>query len=228
MKNIIPSCIIGISIIVFGGLIKSGMDHFTDKNRVVTVKGLSEQEVPADLVTWTLSVYETGNDLPALYDKMTATNGKVTAFLKNSGIEAEEISITPPEVDDRISNRYSNGYIPFNYKLTTRISVRSKNVSLVRAIIDRQGELIRQGIALGGYNPISYEYTGFQEMKPKMLQEAIVNARESAEQFAKTSGSHIGRIITADQGQFSITGSDERPDVKKIRVVSTVKYALKN
>ena len=230
MRNntVIASLILGASIVIFGLLLKSGMDRFINRNRVVTVKGLSEVEVPADRVTWALDVYETGNDLPSLYDKMTATVQKVTDFLTENGIPSEEIAVNPPEVDDRISNRYSNEYIPFNYKLTTTLSVRSNQVALVRSIIDKQGELLKKGIALGGYNPISYEYTGFQEMKPKMLEEAIRNAQASAKQFADNSGSKIDRIVTADQGQFSITSSDERPDIKKVRVVSTVTYSLKN
>lgn len=228
-KGIIrASAITGISIIIFGFLLKGGIDNFTNKDRRVTVKGLSEVEVPADRVTWSIAAYRTGNDLPGLYREMTATVEKVTDFLKANGIQESEISINPPDVDDRISNRYSNEYIPFNYKLTTRISVTSHNVGLVKDIIGRQGELISQGIALGGYNSINYEYTGFQDMKPKMMEEAIANAQSTAKQFTKNSGSRLHKIITADQGQFSIYSKDDNPSMMKVRVVSTITYSLKD
>lgn len=227
-NKIIAACITGISIIVFGLILKAGIDNFTNKDRKVTVKGLSEIEIPADRVTWSIAAYETGNDLPSLYDKMTSTVNDVIAFLREHGIQDDEISVNPPDVDDRVSNRYSNEFIPFNYKLTTRVSVTSRNVELVKDIIGRQGELISQGIALGGYNSINYEYTGFQDMKPAMMEEAIANAQATARQFAKDSGSKLHKIITADQGQFSIYSKDNDPSMMKIRVVTTITYSLKD
>lgn len=228
-NTVIASVIIGASIVIFGILLKSGIDNFTNKDRRVTVKGLSEIEVPADRVTWSIAAYRTGNDLPTLYKEMTATVENVSAFLKDNGIQEDEISFYPPEVDDRVSNRYSADVrIPFNYKLTTRISITSHNVDLVKDIIGRQGELIARGIALGGYNSINYEYTGFQEMKPSMMEEAIANAQATAEKFAANSGSRLDKIITADQGQFSIYSNEDNPSMMKVRVVSTITYSLKN
>jgi len=228
MKQLLPSIVIGAAIVVFGLLLKSGMDNFANKDRRVTVKGLSEVEVPADRITWNLSVYETGNELSSLYQKMTSTTAEVVSFLKSNGVKDEEISVNPPEVEDRIANRWSSEHIAFNYKLTTRVSVTSSNVELVRGIVDKQGDLLSKGIALGGDNTIHYEYTGFQAMKPKMIEESIASAQSTAEQFAKNSGSKLGKIITADQGQFSITSKEGNPGQMKVRVVSTIVYALKD
>lgn len=226
--RILSAALLSAGLVLLGLCLKSGIDNFTNKDRRVTVKGLSEMEVPADRVTWAISVYETGNELSGLYGTMTATAGKVTEWFKTNGISADEIAVNPPEVDDRVSNRWSNEYIPFNYKLTTTISVTSKNIELVKDLIQKQGELLGKGIALGGYNSVNYEYTSFQEMKPRMMEEAIANARVTAEQFAMNSGSKLHKLITADQGQFSITSSDENPAIKKLRVVSTLTYSLKD
>ena len=47
--------------------------------------------------------------------------------------------------------------------------------------------------------------------------------------LAEASNSSLGRILTADQGQFSIDNRDENtPYIKKLRVVTTVTYSLKN
>jgi len=228
MKNLLPSIILGVAIVIFGLCLKSGIDNFANRDRKVTVKGLSEVEVPADKVTWNLSVYVTGNELSPLYERMTATTQKVISFLKANGIKDEEISVNPPSVDDRISNRWGTEKIPFNYKITTPISVISSNIEVVRALVDKQGELLKEGIALGDRNSIHYDYTGFKEVKPKMIEESIANAQSTAEQFARNSGSRLGKIITADQGQFSITSTEENPSQVKVRVVSTIVYALKN
>ena len=213
-NKIIAAVIVGLSLILFGFILRSGIIRFIDKDRQVTVKGLSEREVPANKITWKLSTYVTGDALPALYNEIQKTNETVVAFLKSNGLSESEISILPPEVDDRISNRWSNEYIPFNYKLTTPITITSSNVDLVK------------GIALGGNNYINYDYTGFQDLKQEMIEEAIANAKTTATQFVANYGSKLGKLITADQGQFSISSTEENPAVMKVRGVATITYAI--
>ena len=120
----------------------------------------------------------------------------------------------------------------FRYNITSIVTVTSRNVKLVRSIIARQGELLKDGIAIvdGGYdNPVKYEFVSFNSMKPKMMEEAIANARKTAEQFAKNSESNLNKIVSADQGQFSIDDRDSNtPYVKKVRVVTTITYSLKD
>ena len=91
-----------------------------------------------------------------------------------------------------------------------------------------QGELLKQGVALEGSYP-SYEYVSFQQMKPEMMEEAIKAAQKTAEQFAEASDSKLGKIQTAGQGQFEIDDRDANtPYIKKLRVVTTVTYSLKD
>lgn len=62
-----------------------------------------------------------------------------------------------------------------------------------------------------------------------MMTEAIDNAQQTAEQFAKNSKSKINKIVSADQGQFSIDNRDDNtPWIKRVRVVTTVTYSLKD
>jgi len=224
--KIIAAAILGLSLIIFGFVMKSGIDGFINKDRKVTVKGLCEREVDANLVTWSFSTYVTGDALPALYKEIQATNNKVVSFLKANGLQDEEISILPPEVDDRVANRWSNEYIPFNYKLTTQISITSKDVAKVQSIVMKQGDLLSQGIALGGYNSLNYQYTDFQTLKQEMIEEAIANAKQTATQFVSNYGSRLGKVITADQGQFSMNSKEDNPSVMKIRGVATITYAI--
>ena len=61
------------------------------------------------------------------------------------------------------------------------------------------------------------------------MQEAIKNAEQTAAQFAENSNSKLDKIMTADQGQFSIDDRDSNtPYIKKVRVVTTVTYSLKD
>ncbi len=234
MKNntIIASAILALGIICLGWFIKSGINDFANKDRKVNVKGLAEVEVEADKVTWPIVSKELGNNLPELYDKIGVTQGKIKAFLIKSGIKESELTINAPQVADLEAREYSNNDKHYRYIVTSVITVTSTNVKQVRQIIARQGDLLKEGVAIvdGSYdNPVKYEYISFKEMKPKMMQEAIENAEKTAQQFAENSHSQLDKIVSADQGQFSIENRDDNtPYIKKVRVVTTVTYSLKD
>ena len=232
MNRVKEAAIIAVGMIVLGLCVKSGLDGFSDNDRKVTVKGLSEREVEADKVTWPIQTKEIGDDLTQLYTRINATTAKVKAFLKQNGIKDAEISVNAPVVVDMNAERYGVQRHDYRYNITSTITVTSRNVKLVRSIIARQGELLKQGVAVvdGGYgNGVVYEYVSFQQMKPKMMQEAIKNAEQTAKQFAENSDSKLGKILDAGQGQFSIENRDgNTPYIKKLRVVTTVTYSLKD
>lgn len=224
--------ILAIGIIVLGFCVKSGLESVIAKDRKVVVKGLAEKEVEADKVTWPIVSKEIGNDLPQLYKKINATTSIIRQFLLANGVKASEINVNAPVVIDLNAERYGENRQPYRYNITSIITVTSRNVKVVRGIIARQGDLLQKGVAIvdGGYeNPVKYEYVAFREMKPKMMQEAIENAEKTAAQFAENSKSKIDKIMNADQGQFSIEDRDSNtPYIKKVRVVTTVTYSLKD
>lgn len=220
--------IISIGLVILGGSIEDGIE----KERMVTVKGLAEMEVPANKVTWPLVYKEVGNDLGTLYDKIKTTNRTIINFLKDKGITENEISVNAPEIIDMQAERYNTNPVPYRYNVTTVITVTSQQVDLVRSLISEQGELLKQGVAIIGgdyrYN-VEYDFTGLNDIKPQMIEEATKNARESAMKFAKDSDSKLGKIIRANQGQFTIGNRDAHtPYIKHVRVVTTIDYSLKN
>ncbi len=224
--------ILALGIIVLGDSVNSGLKSLSGKDRKVVVKGLVEKEVEADKVTWPIVSKEIGNDLPELYQTINNTTGTIRKFLLQNGLKADEISVNAPVVIDLNAERYGENRNPYRYNITSIITVTSSNVKLVRSIIARQGELLKKGVAIvdGGYeNPVKYEFVAFRQMKPKMMQEAIENAEQTATQFAENSKSQIDKIMNADQGQFSIEDRDSNtPYIKKVRVVTTVTYSLKD
>ncbi|MDD7101002.1 MAG: SIMPL domain-containing protein [Bacteroidaceae bacterium] len=230
--NVKQAAIIALGIIALGFCVKAGLNSLAGKDRKVVVKGLAEREVEADKVTWPILSKEIGNDLPELYKSINATVGTIKQFLLDNGIKPTEISVNAPVVIDLNADRYSDNRQPYRYNVTSIITVTSNNVKLVRSIIARQGELLKKGVAIvdGGYeNPVKYEFVSFKAMKPAMMQEAIENAELTATQFAKNSNSRLDKIMNADQGQFSIENRDSNtPYIKKVRVVTTVTYSLKD
>ncbi len=231
-NRIIAAALIAVGIVCLGWFVKAGIDNFANKDRKVNVKGLAEQEVEADKVTWPIVSKELGNDLPELYNKIGVTQGKIKAFLLRNGIKEAELTVNAPQVVDLNAREYGERNQPYRYIVTSVITVTSQQVKQVREIIAKQGDLLKEGVAIvdGGYeNPVKYEYVSFKEMKPKMMQEAIENAEKTAQQFAENSHSKLNKIVSADQGQFSIDNRDENtPWIKKVRVVTTVTYSLKD
>lgn len=223
---------IAIGLLLLGVQIKNGLGSISSNQRVVTVRGLSEKEVTANKVTWPIVSKEVGNDLPSIYANIEKTNSSILNFLKSNGIPDSEISVNPPQVLDLQADRYNSQNIPFRYNVTNVVVVTSAQVDKVRNLIERQTELLKQGIAIvaGDYQyQTTYEYTDLNSIKPDMIADATKNAREAANKFAADSDSKLGKIKTASQGQFSIEDRDQyTPYIKRVRVVSTIVYFLKD
>lgn len=229
MKNLrIEALIIAAGMIAMGLLVKLSFDKYSNSNRVVTVKGVSEMEVNADHVTWPMQFAQTGNDLVMLYESVSATNKVVVKFLTDNGIKEDEISIAVPHIYDNERNNYTREIPEFRYVMTSNITVSSSEVDLVRQLVQKQSELIGKGIAIQT-NWIDYRFTGLNDIKPPMIEEATKNARQAAEKFAQDSQSKLGKIKRANQGQFTITDRDNNTSyIKRVRVVTTIDYMLED
>ena len=227
----VEAAILALGIVVCGTFVQKSLYRFVDKERVVTVKGLSEREVPADKVTWPLVYKELGNNPAEIYQRMENKNAIVLEFLKRHGIGDEDITVGAPKVIDRFANSWSQENIQDRYVATSVITVSSGNVDLVRSIIQKQTHLMKMGVAIiseeYGNNAVIYEFTALNGIKPEMIEESTRNARATAEKFAKDSDSQLGKIRRATQGQFSIVDRDSNtPHIKNVRVVSTIEYYI--
>ena len=229
--NFVLGFFIFLGLSFLGYLLGESAIRFKEYERTVRVKGLSEKEFPADIVLWPIQFTEANNDLAAMYNSIEKSNKKIQTFLEKSGISANEITISPPAVTDKLAQQYGNAQrAKFRYTALQTITVYSDKVEDVRKIITKLGELGKQGIVFktGNYNnSTEYIFTRLNSVKPEMVEEATTKAREVADKFAKDSNSTLGKIKRASQGQFTISPRDRNnPHIKKIRVVSTVEYYL--
>lgn len=216
---------------LLGSNISSGIESFVNRDRIVTVKGLSERQVKADRVIWPVGFRELGDDLQDVYGRIEKRKDQVVAFLKEAGLTDAEIEVASPQVTDAQAEMYANQKSRYRYSMTQTVTVSSDKVDLVRDLLVRQSDLIKAGVTLvGDYSwRTSFQFTGLNTVKPAMIEEATKNARASAEKFAQDSGSSLGKIRRANQGQFSITDRDSNtPYIKSVRVVTTVEYFLKD
>ena len=227
--NTPAAVVLAIGIALAGYLVGNALIESRTSERRVSVRGLSEREVPANLVLWPIVFSVTSDDLVDLQRQADVGVVKVRAFLGDA-FPAEQISVSPPRVQDREAQGMSgDGRQRDRYMAEVVVTVRTDQIDAARKAIERSGELVKQGVAvIRSYEySTQYLYTDLERVKPEMIAEATKDARRAAEQFAQDSGSKVGAIRTAQQGLFSIEDRDQfSPQLKKIRVVTTVDYYL--
>jgi len=228
---VVLGALVCLGLALLGVFTMQGIVKLRALDRVVTVKGLSEREVPADIAIWPIKFTEAGNDVSALYTNIQRKNDLVVEFLGESGFGEDEIAVSVPSINDRQAQGYG-GSQPSEYRYygSSIITVYSTKVDAVREAMSGIVDLGKQGIVIRGQEydaRTEFLFTGLNDIKPEMIEEATKNAREVAEKFAADSQSRLGKIKTAYQGQFSINDRDSTtPHIKKVRVVSTVTYYL--
>ena len=227
-----PAILLAISVALAGFFI--GNMHRLGKkfDRHVQVKGLSEREVPADLAVWPMTIALAGNNLNSLERDIEVQNREVYQFFVDQGFNEEEITRGVLNITDAYANLYgSPGQRPeYRYQGNSEFTVRTTDIEKLQKALTASPELLSKGILLGSKNswrPIEYLYTGLNDIKPAMIEEATRNAREVAERFAQDSQSEVGDILIARQGLFTIEDRDQStPQVKTVRVVSTIDFQL--
>ncbi len=231
MKNS-ASLIIALGIFLglasLGCYIEEAMVSINQSQRTVVVKGLAEKQVLADNVVWPVVFRVNATTLDELYAGIATGNAKVQEYLLKNGIDAKEISVLAPAIEDK--NLYSSeGNKPiYNYSALSTITINSNKVEHIASLSQSIAELVKDGLALDSQSArIAYSYTSLNSIKPTMIEEATKNARDVAQKFAKDSESNLGKIKKANQGLFSVTTPDSyRPEIMKVRVVSTVEYFI--
>lgn len=207
------------------------------EHRTVTVRGVSERDVTADLATWSVNFSHQGSDLGSVQQSVDEQARTVRAFFQRAGFKPDEITDADVSLSrEQPKDKDGKPAGPQRLTVSRSIQLRTNDVMRVRAAYARQAELLRDGVELSGTS-ISYTFTGLNRLKPEMIGEANKNARESAEQFARDSGAEVGRIKTASQGYFSVGARDGEDcddcgsnggssPFQKVRVVTTIDYDL--
>lgn len=224
--------IISFALIVSAATIACGMSKIAKNSRTVSVRGLAEREVPADMATWRVSFSVSGNDLAALQREVISKTKIVLNFLGEYDLDEGDYSVLSPEITDTTTNIYlDQSRRQFNYVAKQTVLVRTEKVSSAKAASIDTIDLMGKGVALSSDydNRVRYEFNGLNEIKPEMIADATKNALLAAEQFAHDSGSKVGKIVSANQGLFSIEDAAVGlEDIKNVRVVTTVVYSLKD
>jgi hypothetical protein len=226
--------IFAVGLTTSGYVLGDGLRRAKMAERTVTVRGVSERNVTADLATWTVDFSEQGTELAPVQQSVDAQARNVRTFFQRAGFRPEDVTDANVSVSRERPRDNEKG--PETLTVRRSIQLRTGDVMKARAAYARQAELLRDGVELSGSN-ISYTFTRLNALKPEMIAEANQNARRSAEQFARDSGTAVGRIKTASQGYFSVGARDGEDcddcgssggssPFQKVRVVTTIDYDL--
>jgi hypothetical protein len=220
---------IGLGIIIGSFLLSNALFKARATERFVTVKGLAEREVDANLAIWPITFKDVGNDLIELQKTVEKRRRVITDFLLEKGFARENISYSAPKITDAQADYYGNNRPSYRYRVQSTVTLRTSRVEEVKQSIEESGELVGKGIVMADNwdSRATFSFTNLNKIKPEMIREATINAREAAGTFAEDSGSKVGKIRKASQGYFTINDRDQNsPDKKIVRVVTTMEFFL--
>lgn len=225
-----------LGLVIGGYSIGKGFSKFRMADRYVTVKGLAEKDVKADLAVWQIRFTATGDDLSQVQNKVERDKALVMDFLKANGLSDDDYWPGRINVTDLLAQAYrQQGTMQSRFIINASVDVRTDKVDTVGRMSGKTGDLVRKGVVLSEFQGPSYIFTKLNEVKPPMIAEATANARKAAAQFAADSKSRLGKIKRARQGVFMIMARDgdrvaqEAQQIdKKVRVVSTIDYYVVN
>ena len=233
---LLPAAILGgllaIGFIGGGALIGQGVVNARVGDRGVTVRGVAERNVKADLAVLPLRFTASGDVLSEVQGRIDGDLAIVRQFLTAQGYPIQAVSLGRLEVADTRSREYANQNGGPRFILAQTVVVRTNDVDRVQATTRALNDLVRQGVVLQDFSGPTYVFTRLNDVRPAMIAEATASARTGAERFASDSGAPLGPIRQATQGAFEILARDEIGDEttsldKKVRVVTTISYRLK-
>ena len=235
-NRILPAAVFGgliaVGLIGAGIFVGQGVVNARVGDRSVSVRGVSERDVKADLAVLPLRFTASGDVLSDVQARIDGDLVIVRQFLTAQGYPADAVDLGQLSVADTQSREYASQTGGPRFILAQAVIVRTTDVDRVQQTTRALNELVRQGVVLQDFSGPTYVFTKLNEVRPEMIAEATAAARSGAEQFAEDSGTGLGPIRQATQGSFEILSRDEVDSEtsslnKKVRVVATISYRLR-
>ena len=241
-KSIILSLSLLLGLFLLGFFIFKGLKTFSDKDRVVTVKGLAEMNMTATSATISLNFSYSGDNLQDIIKQTENKRDAIITHLTNIGYDKNEITINSIGVTDRENyyqtERKNNQQVQVKidrYSIVQSLTFQSKDVKNTEdKIAQMKLDLVSKDLTCNINT--DYSFPDLNSIKPQLIAESTKNARIAGEQFANDSQAKLGKIKTASQGQISIAGRNyydeesseapQEPFIQKARVVSTIVFFL--
>jgi hypothetical protein len=210
--------------------------------QTISVKGLAEKPVKADMAEWTTGVELTAPSFAEALKKLRETQPRLRQFLLAQGFAAESLKEGAERVvPHMVEQETSEGRI----RMVQQGLDASQNVTFAGrdlAKVEKAYKAIVQFQADGNpvtYSPPLFLVSNLEDVKMSLIGAATQNAKRRAEEFAKTGGVKVGSMRNASQGAFYILPAGASTDVddyggtydkstieKTARVVVTIEYEI--
>ena len=157
----------------------------------ITVTGSAKTSAIADNAVWTLNVSEMSQQVSVAVKKIGTSVDALSKYLVAGGLSSDAIEIGG--VTTYANNEYVNGNSTgriISYQANQNVVVRSKDVELIKKLSNGMGSLLQTGVNVNNYGPMFY-VSNLDELRPKLLAEAMVDAKARGVSITKAVGSPI-------------------------------------
>lgn len=241
------------AIVIFGVLLAVGLmagayilgaqtKTIGSSRSTVTVKGLAEKQIKADLAEWGISATAHGASFAEALAKLRKEKAALDQFLDQQSFDkSARVDQNETVIPHFIDKEGKNGMIQVQDGYDA-----SQPVTVTSTALDRIAEAGKAALdykAAGHsveFSQPNYLVSKLEEIKMSLIAAATENAKKRAEEFIKASDARLGAIRSASQGAFYILANtaDARADdyggiydkstIDKIaRVVVTVEFNVK-
>ncbi len=152
------AAIASIGLILGGYLLGDGLLRAKEAERSVTVRGLSERNVTADLATWTISYSASSENLGEAQAKVRRDTQAIEAFFKGLGFPEDALQPTGANVSSRTNRGLTT------YTVRQRLALRTNDIERAQRAVAQQFDLVGRGVFLEEGSGMSYSFTGLNEI----------------------------------------------------------------
>jgi hypothetical protein len=174
----------------------------------ITVTGSAKTSAVADNAVWTLNVSEMSQQVSVAVGKVGTSVDALSKYLVKGGLSSDAIEIGG--VTTYANNEYVNGNSTgriVSYQANQNVTVRSKDVQLIKKLSNGMGSLLQTGVNINNYGPQFY-VSNLDKLRPQLLAEATVDAKERGLSITKAVDSQLGPVLAVTSGPVQVTQPD--------------------
>jgi hypothetical protein len=197
-----------MALAIGGGLVKVGAGFAARTDNGITVTGSAKTTATADNVVWTLNVALSSPLVADAVKKVGSDVDAVTQYLTKGGISKDALTLgsVSTYANEEWQNGNNTGRI-LSYRASRDITVRTSDVQLVYRLSQGIGSLLQTGVNVNNYGP-QYYISTLPDLRPKLLEEAMLDAKTRAVAITKAVGGSVGAVQSVKSGVFQVTTPD--------------------
>ena len=187
-------------------LVGSGFASRTGNS--ITVTGSAKTSATADNAVWVLNVQESSPKVSSAVTKVESSVTALTNYLTKGGVDAA--SIETGGINTYATQEYNNGNPTgrvLSYSANQNVTVRSKDVAMIKSLSNGIGALLQTGVNVNNYGP-QYYVSNLASLRPKLLADAMVDAKLRGTSITKAVGSSLGPVLSVTSGPVQVTTPD--------------------